>query len=133
MMLLTACVTVEVPTSGADPAGSWETLTPMQVARQEIAAARIGTEVLVVGDAGVVGTYPDLAPNDSPRSLLDTLGDDDTLVAGHMPFVSRAVSLAFGLSPDQPIVSFKPGSLAVLDRDAEDTWRLVLFIRPEQI
>jgi len=88
---------------------------------------------LLRGD-GAVEAHPGLAPNDSPGSLLDTLSDGDTIVAGHMPFVSRAVSLALNLAPNQPIVAFKPGSLAGLERDADDgTWRLMLFIRPEQV
>lgn len=87
----------------------------------------------LVGDDGTVEAHPGLAPNDSPGSLLDTLTDDDTIVAGHMPFVSRAVSLALDLPPDQPIAAFKPGSLAGLERDTDGTWRLMLFIRPEQV
>ena len=73
-----------------------------------------------------------LAPNDPPGDFLDGLGDADTLVAGHMPFVSRSVSIALGLGPDQPIVEFKPGSLAGLERNADGSWRLVLFIRPDE-
>ena len=65
--------------------------------------------------------------------LRESLRDSDTIVAGHMPFVSRAVSVALGLSPDQPIVAFKPGGLAVLERDAEGAWQLVLFVRPDQV
>lgn len=87
----------------------------------------------LLGGNGTVEAHPSLAPNDSPGSLLDTLSDGDTIVAGHMPFVSRAVSLALSLAPDEPIVAFKPGSLAGLERDADGTWRLMLFIRPEQV
>jgi phosphohistidine phosphatase len=87
----------------------------------------------LAGDDGTVEAHPGLAPNDSPGSLLDILGDGDTIVAGHMPFVSRAVSLALELPPDQPIVAFKPGSLAGLERDANGSWCLMLFIRPEQV
>lgn len=73
-----------------------------------------------------------LSPNDSPQTLFETLGTGDVIVAGHMPFVSRAVSLALNLLPDQSIVAFKPGSLALLEQDADDSWQLVAFIRPDQ-
>ena len=87
----------------------------------------------LVEDDGIVEAQQGLAPNDSPETLLNTLGDGDTIVAGHMPFVSRAISLALGLPPDRPIVAFKPGSIAGLERDTDGTWSLVLFVRPEQI
>jgi phosphohistidine phosphatase len=84
-------------------------------------------------DGGIVEARPGLSPNDSPRALLDSLGDEDVIVAGHMPFVSRAVSMALDLSPDHVIVAFKPGSVAVIEQDAEEAWRLVAFIRPEHL
>jgi len=87
----------------------------------------------LLADGGVVEARSGLSPNDSPRALLDSLGNGDIIVAGHMPFVSHAVSVALDLSPDRPIVAFKPGSVAVLERDAEDAWRLVAFIRPEHV
>ena len=87
----------------------------------------------LAGDDGIVEAHPGLAPNDSPKMLLDSLKDGDTIVAGHMPFVSRAVSLALGMPPDQAIVAFKPGSLAGLERVEDGTWRLMLFVRPEHI
>jgi phosphohistidine phosphatase len=84
-------------------------------------------------EGGITEARSGLSPNDSPQTLLETLGTGDVIVAGHMPFVSRAVSLALNLSPDRSIVAFKPGSLAVLEQDADDAWHLVAFIRPEQV
>ena len=84
-------------------------------------------------ESGTVEARSELSPNDSPRTLLDTLGNGDVIVAGHMPFVSRAVSLALDLSSDHPVVAFEPGSLAVLERDPDDSWRLVTFVRPGDV
>lgn len=84
------------------------------------------------GEDCTVEARPGLAPNDSPDEFLDGIGDLDTLVAGHMPFVSRSVSVALGLPSRQPVVEFKPGSLAGLERTADGSWRLVLFIRPDE-
>ena len=87
----------------------------------------------LAGDEGTVEACPGLAPNEPPDAFLETLVDGDTIVAGHMPFVSRAVSVALDLPPERAIVAFKPGSVAVLERDADGKWQLVLFIRPEQV
>lgn len=84
-------------------------------------------------DGGSVEAKSGLSPNDAPETLLDSLEDEDVIVAGHMPFVSRAVSVALGLTPDRPIAAFKPGSVAVLERDAEGAWYLMAFIRPEHL
>ena len=72
-----------------------------------------------------------LSPNDSPQDLLDMLSDEDVIVAGHMPFVSRAVSLALGSSTDHPLVAFVPGSVAVLEKGDNDRWCLITFVRPD--
>ncbi len=72
-----------------------------------------------------------LGPNDQPQAFLDTLGEDDVLVAGHMPFVSKAVSIALGAPSDHGLVAFKPGSVAVLETHGNSGWRLIGFVRPE--
>lgn len=81
---------------------------------------------------GGVEARSGLAPNDAPELLLSSVNDVDTIVAGHLPFVSRAVSLALGLPADQTAVQFQPGSVAVLEQ-VDDSWRLVAFIRPEHV
>ncbi len=74
-----------------------------------------------------------LAPNDPPRDFLQALGNQsaDILVAGHMPFVSRAVAEAITGEADRQLVEFQPGSIAGIARDEEGSWRLFLFTRPE--
>ncbi len=74
-----------------------------------------------------------LAPNDSPEAFLHKLRDPekDTLVAGHMPFVARAVSQALTGGPDRQLVEFLPGSIAGLERSEDASWRLFVFVRPE--
>ncbi len=74
-----------------------------------------------------------LAPNDSPEAFLHQLKDPekDTLVAGHMPFVARAVSQALTGAPDRQLVEFIPGSVAGIERSEDASWRLFLFARPE--
>lgn len=74
-----------------------------------------------------------LAPNDSPESFLHQLRDPnkDTLVAGHMPFVARAVSQALTGAPDRHLVDFLPGSIAGIERSEGASWQLFLFMRPD--
>ena len=76
-----------------------------------------------------------LGPKDSPHAFLDKLqhATDDVLVAGHMPFVARVVSVALTGEPDQQLVDFEPGSVAGLDRVDERSWRLFLFARPDHV
>ncbi len=74
-----------------------------------------------------------LAPNDSPEAFLHQLGDsdNDTLVAGHMPFVARTVSQALTGAPDRQLLEFAPGSIAGIERSENASWRLFIFARPE--
>ena len=85
----------------------------------------------VLADGGTLEARNGLAPNDPPQDFLGTLGGEDVLVAGHMPFVSHAVSLALGLAQDHAIVTFKPGSVAILERQDDDSWSLAGFVRPD--
>ena len=82
--------------------------------------------------AGQIHQEKGLGPNDSPKIFLDGLHDhlEDILVAGHMPFVARVVSVALTGRPDRHVVEFEPGSVAGLVRDDAVTWRLFLFARP---
>lgn len=55
----------------------------------------------------------------------------DTLVAGHLPFMNRAAALLLAGREDPPVVSFQPGSVACLERDASGRWTLAWMLRPE--
>ena len=76
-----------------------------------------------------------LAPNDSPEELIQQLQDTDkdTLIASHLPLVSRTVSQALTGSPDLQLVDFSPGSIAGIQREDGDSWRLFLFVRPDSL
>ena len=98
--------------------------------------ARQTAELLrpVLGTGGSLQAVEGLAPNDEPAALLDGLRgvDENTLIAGHLPFLARAVSRAIGGTADLPLVEFRPGSVAVIERRS-DTWILVGFVRPDLI
>lgn len=75
----------------------------------------------------------DLRPNDSPEAFLQRVRyfRTDTLIAGHMPFVLRAVSVALTGAPDRQLLDFQPGSIAGIERDEAGPWQLILFARPD--
>ena len=73
-----------------------------------------------------------LGPNDPPEAFLKRLQtvDEDTLIASHLPFVARVLSQAVTGSPKQALVEFRPGSIAVVERDESGAWRLIYFACP---
>jgi phosphohistidine phosphatase len=56
---------------------------------------------------------------------------EDTLVVGHMPFLSRLVSLLLCGEPDRELVSYLPGSVVCLERGRAGQWTLLWMLRPE--
>ncbi|TDJ16134.1 MAG: phosphohistidine phosphatase SixA [Gammaproteobacteria bacterium] len=74
-----------------------------------------------------------LGPNDPPEVFLQQLQnvDEDTLIASHLPFVARVLSQAITGSPDQQLVQFRPGSIAVVERDKSGPWHLICFACPD--
>ena len=73
----------------------------------------------------------------SPRDPVEAFISDadvwqqDTLVVGHLPFMSRLVSLLATGDAEQTLVTFIPGSAACLERDDSDAWSLLWMVRPE--
>ena len=55
----------------------------------------------------------------------------DTLVAGHQPFLGRLVALLLAGRPEPAVVDCRPGSVACLERDAAGRWMLAWMVRPE--
>ncbi len=55
----------------------------------------------------------------------------DTLVCGHQPFMGRLVSHLLTGDQELPLVTYSPGSVACLERNAEGSWALTWFLRPE--
>ncbi len=99
--------------------------------------ARETAEILspLLDTDGEIEERTGLAPNDSPEELIQQLQDTDkdTLIASHLPLVSRTVSQALTGSPDSQLVDFSPGSIAGIRRGDDDTWQLFLFVRPDSL
>ncbi len=98
-------------------------------ARARQTAELLGT---VLETAGEIRHAEGLGPNDPPEVFLERLQnvDEDTLIASHLPFVARVLSQAVTGSPDQQLVAFRPGSIAVVERDESGAWHLICFACP---
>ena len=74
-----------------------------------------------------------LGPNDPVTEFATDadVWDEDTLVVGHLPFLSRLLSLLLVDDVQHELVRFSPGSLVCLERDAEDRWGIAWMLRPE--
>ena len=96
--------------------------------------ARQTAELLgaVLETGGEIQSAEGLGPNDPPEAFLKQLQnvDKDTLIASHLPFVARVLSQALTGSPDQQFAEFRPGSIAVVERDERAAWHLICFTRP---
>jgi len=92
----------------------------------ELLAARLAPGVTPEALAGI-------NPNDPIESLADRLRGwrEDALVAGHQPFMGKLVALLIAGRSDPPVVAYRQGSVACLERDAEGHWVLVWMVRPE--
>lgn len=56
---------------------------------------------------------------------------DDIMLVGHMPFMSRLVSLLLGKEQDEPTALFQQGSVICLERDDDGRFGICWMARPE--
>jgi phosphohistidine phosphatase len=74
-----------------------------------------------------------IAPNDPVEEFVTDIDvwQEDTLVVGHLPFMSRLVALLLNGDAERESVSFTPGTIACLERGKADQWTLLWLLRPE--
>ena len=75
-----------------------------------------------------------LAPGDPVEPVFATIDGwtEDTIVVGHLPFMSKLVSLLVTGNQDKTVVHFKPGAVACLERGENGGgWTVQWFVRPE--
>ncbi|WP_054857975.1 phosphohistidine phosphatase SixA [Vulcanisaeta sp. JCM 16159] len=75
-----------------------------------------------------------LNPNDDPRIWFERLSglDHDLMIVGHLPHLSRLVSLLVTGSPDVKVVEFRYSGVLRLNR-VESNWVINLFITPDLV
>ena len=71
-------------------------------------------------------------PNDNPNALdwQSESWDQDTLIVGHLPYMSKLVSHLL-IEEDKPLVAFQPGSVCCLEKINDEKWSLNWMLRPE--
>ena len=82
---------------------------------------------------GKVEAVEGLGPND-PVGVFATdadVWDEDTLIAGHLPFMSRLVSLLVSGEADAEWVQYQPGSVVCLERRDAEQWVILWMLRPQ--
>ena len=74
-----------------------------------------------------------LAPNDSVVPLRDELAvaTDDTMIVGHMPFVSRLAALLLSGFESPPPVVFVNAGIVCLVRTDDGRWAVEWIVTPE--
>jgi len=92
----------------------------------ELLAARVAPGVMAEQLAGI-------NPNDAVEPMVERLRSwsEDVFVVGHQPFMGKLVALLVAGRSESRVVAYEPGSVACLERDAEDHWVLVWMLRPE--
>ncbi len=74
-----------------------------------------------------------LAPNDDVPAIKDELiaARHDTMIVGHMPFVSKLASLLLTGREFADTVAFRQGGIAALSSSEENQWQIEWMIIPE--
>jgi phosphohistidine phosphatase len=76
-----------------------------------------------------------LKPNGPVVLLRDELAvmSDDTMIVGHMPFVSRLATLLLTGHESPPVVTFVNAGIICLERTADSRWQVEWSITPDLI
>ena len=73
-----------------------------------------------------------LDPNDDPGEFdLATDRYQDTLVVGHLPFMSKLVAHLVTEDEDRLVTAYRPGSIVCLERENGRRWQINWMVRPE--
>lgn len=84
---------------------------------------------------GALEICPFLNPEHDIDPLLALIQEwhDDTLLVGHMPFMSQLVSTLLVADESYDIVRFPPGTIVCLDRFENHRWILDWILRPDLV
>ena len=74
-----------------------------------------------------------LAPNDDISTIKEKIisNQQDTMIVGHLPFLSKLASMLLTGSESLEIVAFKQAGILCLDCSDENQWQLDWIITPE--
>lgn len=74
-----------------------------------------------------------LAPNDDVTALKNELAsaNQDIMIVGHLPFLSKLASLLLAGSESANTVAFKQGGIVCLSRSEQGQWQIDWMVTPE--
>jgi len=89
-------------------------------------------KVCLIGD-GHFGQRDGIAPLDPVADVAEEIQNlsMDTMFVGHLPFMGKLVAHLIADNEDISVVSFTPGTVVCLERDANDVWSVAWVVRPE--
>jgi len=75
----------------------------------------------------------DLSPNDDPRIWAGRLlqEQDDLMIVGHLPYLSKLSSLLLTESDEQVSIGFKNSGIVCLQKEDNSNWLLNWIVTPE--
>lgn len=75
----------------------------------------------------------DLSPNDNPKIWADRLSQEqeDVMVVGHLPHLSKLASLLLTKSDEKISIGFKNSGIVCLQKDENSNWLLSWLVIPE--
>lgn len=80
-----------------------------------------------------ISILPGIEPEDliSPIAYEIESWQEDVLLAGHLPFMSKLVSKLITKDDINPVVDFEPGTMVCLEKIAATRWLIRWMLRPE--
>ncbi|MBS7638628.1 phosphohistidine phosphatase SixA [Candidatus Bathyarchaeota archaeon] len=84
---------------------------------------------------GGIGKAEGLDPQADPKVFSERLKalNEDIMVVGHLPHLSRLASLLLTGDPSIEPVRFRQAGIVCLERDDRGKWSLIWALRPEEI
>ena len=97
--------------------------------------ARQTAELIALEIQTLQGVVPvkDLEPNANPAIWVErlTLMEDDVILVGHLPHLSRLASALVCGDPEKPVVQFCNSALVCLKKERPDKWVIQWLLTPE--
>jgi len=101
--------------------------------RRAVQTAELLAEVIEIKEATIA--HDGLGPNDDVTVLRDELASaqQDIMIVGHLPFLSKLASLLLAGSESANTVAFKNGGIVCLNRAETNQWQIDWIVTPELI
>ena len=98
--------------------------------KRAMQTAEFLAEVVKIKKAQTI--HDGLGPNDDVAVIRNELGsaEQDVMIVGHLPFLSKLASLLLGGSESANTVAFKQGGIVCLSRGEENQWQIDWMVTP---